>query len=390
MPPGTDLVVVFPVPAAVFQENDIGEIALVVGDESLERACITRAGVNDAVGSLWDGTQVSLRLIIPINGGAVKDPLALVRQIGQGQHVVDRRDGQRRFEGTRLGHRGSIRFGRVGCSAAIEGSVRGRPLIPRAHVDGDTFICQGFEHTIVDAAGLAAHATASHKRQVDDVRFEDEGVIERIQHCPVLNTAPITGYFCSDDLSVRRNAPQLGRVGGGDTSDVRPVQAVEDISRIRIVILVGIIVDIGDLFAHVTSPFPVREFTGQGLDVRLTHAHVNAVHGAGKGCMPYHQSCVDDFDNLAVALQAGLVGANHLERGGIEHAGVNGGEDGVVCLLTDRRRIVGLLDECCLNAFGGTNGLQGGGRCFEREAVERVAVFAQDGDDRAGRDPINL
>ena len=79
MPPGTDLVVVFPVPAAVFQENDIGEIALVVGDESLERACITRAGVNDAVGSLWDGTQVSLRLIIPINGGAVEDPLALVR-----------------------------------------------------------------------------------------------------------------------------------------------------------------------------------------------------------------------------------------------------------------------------------------------------------------------
>ncbi len=83
MPPGTDLVVVFPVPAAVFQENDIGEIALVVGDESLERACITRAGVNDAVGSLWDGTQVSLRLIIPINGGAVEDPLALVRQIGR-------------------------------------------------------------------------------------------------------------------------------------------------------------------------------------------------------------------------------------------------------------------------------------------------------------------
>ncbi len=80
--------------------------------------------------------------------------------------------------------------------------------------------------------------------------------------------------------------------------------------------------------------------------------------------MPYHQSCVDDFDNL-VALQTGLL-ANHLERGGID-TGVN-----MVRTVTHLSLIVvivGLLDECCLNAFGNV-----ASRVMAHENEPRLAV----------------
>ncbi len=114
-----------PCPRRRFPENDIGDRP-VVGDESLERARITMpASMTRRFPLGWHAGQPSPDH--PNQRRRGRRSAGFVRQIGQG-HVVDRRDGQRRFDGTWLGRKYPARSRRV--QRAIEGPVRGRPLIP--------------------------------------------------------------------------------------------------------------------------------------------------------------------------------------------------------------------------------------------------------------------
>ena len=55
----------------------------------------------------------------------------------------------------------------------------------------------------------------------------------------------------------------------------------------------------------------------EGFHVGLRHAYVSAVHGAGERLVGGFDAGVDDLDDLFVTLLSGLVGARHLQGGGV-------------------------------------------------------------------------
>ena len=181
-----------------------------------------------------------------------------------------------------------------------------------------------------------------------------------------------------------RGALQVGRVGGGDRGDVGAVRQVlaGDGQHVRIV--VRVVEDEGDLLIEVGTGLAVRQLADEGLDVGLAQAHVDAVHGAGESLVGGLDARVDDLDNLSVALLGSLVGARHLQRGGVLQGRIHGlGAQSARVTLDDHRLVVA-LDERSLDALGRLDGVQGRGRGLDRETVEGVRVVAHVGDVRTG------
>lgn len=95
-------------------------------------------------------------------------------------------------------------------------------------------------------------------------------------------------------------------------------------------------------------------------------------------------ACVDDLDDLTVALLSGLVRARHLQRGGVLQGRVHGLGAQRTRITLDNHRLMVALDERGLDALGRLDGVQGRGRCLDREAVQRVRVVAHVGDVHTG------
>lgn len=86
---------------------------------------------------------------------------------------------------------------------------------------------------------------------------------------------------------------------------------------------------------------------------------------------------VDDLDDLTVALLSGLVRARHLQGGGVVQGRVHGLGAQCTHLTLNNHRLVVTLDERGLDALGRLDGVQGRGRCLDREAVQHVRVVAR-------------
>ena len=93
---------------------------------------------------------------------------------------------------------------------------------------------------------------------------------------------------------------------------------------------------------------------------------------------------IDDLDDLTIALLGGLVGASHLQGGGVLQGGIHGLGAQCARVAFDDHGLVVALDKGRLDALGCLDGLQGRGRGLDREAVQRVRVVAHVGDVRTG------
>ena len=93
---------------------------------------------------------------------------------------------------------------------------------------------------------------------------------------------------------------------------------------------------------------------------------------------------VDDLDDLSVALLGGLVGARHLQGGGVLQGRVHGLGAQRARVALDDHRLVVALDERGLDALGCLDGVQGRGRGLDRETIQHVRVVAHVGDVRTG------
>ena len=93
---------------------------------------------------------------------------------------------------------------------------------------------------------------------------------------------------------------------------------------------------------------------------------------------------VNDLDDLTITLLGSLVGASHLQGGGVLQGGIHGLGAQRTCVALDDHRLVVALDERGLDALGRPDGIQGRGRGLDREAVQRVRVVAHVGDVRTG------
>lgn len=110
---------------------------------------------------------------------------------------------------------------------------------------------------------------------------------------------------------------------------------------------------------------------------RLAQAHVDAIHGAGERLVGGLDARVDDLDDLTVALLSGLVRARHLQGGGVVQGRVHGLGAQRTHLTLNNHQLVVTLDERGLDALGRLDGVQGRGRCLDREAVQHVRVVAR-------------
>lgn len=128
----------------------------------------------------------------------------------------------------------------------------------------------------------------------------------------------------------------------------------------------------------------MRQLADKGLDVPLTQAHVDAIHGAGEGLVGGLDARVDDLDDLTITLLGGLVGARHLQGGGVLQGRIHGLDAQCARVALDDHGLVMALDERSLDALGRLDGIQGRGRGLDRETVEGVRVVAHVGDVRTG------
>ena len=181
-----------------------------------------------------------------------------------------------------------------------------------------------------------------------------------------------------------RGALQVGRVGGGDRGDVGAVRQVLGGLGQHIRVVVRVVEDEGDLIVEVGAGLSVRQLANEGLDIPLAQAHVDAIHGAGERLVGGLDARVDDLDDLTVTLLGGLVGARHLQGGGVLQGGIHGLGTQRARVALDDHGLVVALDERGLDALGRLDGIQGRGRGLNRETVEGVRVVAHVGDVRTG------
>ena len=181
-----------------------------------------------------------------------------------------------------------------------------------------------------------------------------------------------------------RGALQVGRVGGGDRGDVGAVRKVLAGLGQHVRVVVRVVEDKGDLVVEVGTGLSVRQLADEGLDVPLAQAHVDAIHGAGERLVGGFNARVDDLDDLTIPLLGGLVGARHLQGGGVLQGGIHGLGTQRARVALDDHGLVVALDERGLDALGRLDGVQGRGRGLDRETVEGVRVVAHVGDVRTG------
>ena len=371
--------------AAVFQDDDLREVAGVLGHQLVEGCRVTNAGVDEGVGSLLDVRQARHDGILEAAGLAVDNLAIPHRQVGQRVLVVDRGNGQGRAVGRGFGERARVGVGRVGAVLAALVGVGARVGVARGGVNGHAGGGEVLVDLRVHGSGLGAHACVLAEREVDRVGLDDDSIVESRQDGAVRDRSVLVGGdLRDDDLRVGRGALQVGCVGGGDRGDVGAMREVLAGLGQHVGVVVRVVEDEGDLLVDVGAGLAVRERGGEGLDVGLAHAHVDTVHGTGEGLVGGLDAGVDDLDDLAVALLGGLVGARHLQGGCVLQGGIDGLGTQCSPVALDDHGFVVALDEGGLDALGRLDGIQGRGRGLDREAVQNVRVVPHIGDVRTG------
>ena len=98
--------------AAVFEDDDLRQVAGVLGGERTEGSAVTDTRVDEGVGALLDVEEARHDGVLQAARLLVDDLVLPHRQVGQGILVVDRGDGQGRAVGRGFGERASVRVGR--------------------------------------------------------------------------------------------------------------------------------------------------------------------------------------------------------------------------------------------------------------------------------------
>ena len=266
--------------AAVFEDDNVGEVAGVLGDELVEGCRVTDARVDEGVGGLGNVEEARHDGVLEAARLAVDDLAVPHRQVGQGVLVVDRGDRQGRAVGRGLGERAGVGIGGVGLVLAAVVGVRARVGVTRGGVDRHAGGGEVLVDLRVHGSGLGAHTRVLTEGQVDGVGLNDDRVVKGRQDSVVGDRAVLVGGdLGDDDLRVGRGALQVGSVGRGDRGDVRAVREVLGGLGQHVRVVVRIVEDEGDLLIEVGAGLTVRQLADEGLDVPLTHAHVDAVHG---------------------------------------------------------------------------------------------------------------
>ena len=361
--------------AAVLQDDDVGQVTGVLRNHRLQGCRVADSAVDNGVGALRDVQQAGHESILESAGLAVDNLLVTVGQVGQGVLVVDRGNGQGRAVGSGFGDRARVGVGRIGLALTRVVREGARVGVASGGVDGHAGCCEVVVHLGVDGSSLGTHARIVTEREIDRVGPEDDRVVEGRQHgavrdCPVL----VGGDLGHDDLGVGRGALQVGRVGGRNGGDVRAVGQVLGGGGQHVGVVVGVVEDEGDLRVDVGTGLAVAQLAGEDLDVVLRQAHRYVVHGPGEGLVGGLDTRVDDLDDLVVALLRGLVRAGHLKGGPVLQLGVHGVHTGHASVAVDDHRLVVAFNEGGLDALGALDGLERGGGCLNREAIEGVGV----------------
>ena len=371
--------------AAVFEDDDLRQVAGVLGDELLEGRRVTDARVDEGVGGLGDVEEARHDGVLEAARLAVDDLALPHRHVGQRVLVVDRGDGQGRAVGRGLGERAGVGVGRVGLVLAAVVGVRARVGVTRGGVHRHAGGGEVLVDLRIHGSGLAAHTRVLAEGEVDRVGLNDDRVVEGRQDSVVGDRSILVGGdLGDDDLRVGRGALQVGCVGRGDRGDVRAVREVLGGLGQHVRVVVRIVEDEGDLLVEVGAGLTVRQLADEGLDVRLAQAHVDTVHGAGERLVGGLDARIDDLDDLTITLLGRLVGARHLQGGGVLQGRIHGLDAQCARVAFDDHGLVVALDERSLHAFGRLDGVQGRGRGLDREAVQRVRVVAHVGDVRTG------
>ena len=371
--------------AAVFEDDDLRQVAGVLGDELLECGRVTDARVDEGVGGLGDVEEARHDGVLEAARLAVDDLAVAHRQVGQGVLVVDRGDGQGRGVGPGLGDRAGVGVGSKRLVLAAVVGVCAGVGVTRGGVDGHAGGSEVLVDLRVHGSGLGAHTRVLAEGEVDRVGLNDDRVVKGRQDSVVGDRSILVGGDLSDDdLRVGRGALQVGRVGGGDRSDVGAVRQVLAGLGQHVRVVIRVVEDEGDLVVEVGTGLAVRQLADKGLDVPLAQAHVDAIHGAGERLVGGLDARVDDLDDLMIPLLGGLVRARHLQGGGVLQGGIHGLGTQRARVPLDDHGLVVALNERGLDALGRLDGVQGRGRGLDRETVQCVRVVAHIGDVRTG------
>ena len=371
--------------AAVFEDDDLRQVAGVLGDELLEGRRVTDARVDEGIGGLGDVEEARHDGVLEAARLAVDDLALPHRQVGQCVLVVDRGDGQGRAVGRGLRERAGVGVGGVGLVLAAVIGVRARVGVTRGGVDRHAGGGEVLVDLRVHGSGLGAHTRVLAEGEVDRVGLDDDRVVKGRQDSVVGDRSILVGGdLGDDDLCVGRGALQVGRVGGGDRGDVGAVRQVLAGLGQYVRVVVRVVEDEGDLLIEVCSGLTMRQLANEGLDIGLAQTHVDAIHGARERLVGGLDARIDDLDDLTITLLGRLVGASHLQGGGVLQGRIHGLDAQCSRVAFDDHGLVVALDERSLHAFGRLDGIQGRGRGLDREAVQRVCVVAHVGDVRTG------
>ena len=300
--------------AAVFEDDNVGEVAGVLGDELLEGRRVTDARVDEGVGGLGDVEEARHDGVLEAARLAVDDLALPHRQVGQGILVVDRGDGQGRAVGRGLRERAGVGIGGVGLVLAAVIGVRARVGVTRGGVDRHAGGGEVLVDLRVHGSGLGAHTRVLAEGEVDRVGLDDDRVVKGRQDSVVGDRSILVGGdLGDDDLRVGRGALQVGRVGGGDRGDVGAVRQVLAGLGQYVRVVVRVVEDEGDLLVEVGAGLTMRQLADEGLDVPLAQAHVDAIHGARERLVGGLDARIDDLDDLTITLLGRLVGPSHLQ-----------------------------------------------------------------------------
>ena len=371
--------------AAVFEDDDLRQVAGVLGDELAEGCRVTDTRVDEGVGPLGDVEEARHDGVLEAARLAVDDLAVPHRQVGQGVLIVDRGDGQGRAVGPGLGDRAGVGVGRERLVLAAVVGVRARVGVTRGGVDRHAGGGEVLVDLRVHGSGLGAHTRVLAEGEVDRVGLNDDRVVKGRQDSVVGDRSILVGGdLGDDDLRVGRSALQVGGVGGGDRGDVGAVRQVLAGLGQHVRVVVRVVEDEGDLIVEVGAGLSVRQLADEGLDIGLAQAHIDAIHGAGESLVGGLNARVDDLDDLTITLLRGLVSARHLQGGGVLQGGIHGLGTQRARVTLDDHGLVVALDERGLDALGRLDGIQGRGRGLDRKTIQRVRVVAHVGDVRTG------